>query len=480
MTLFEFSSHLSALVKGEQYNEALQFFKANKIHFGTQLTGNAFIVAAMLKALRKTGYFDEAKVFVDNYGAKALLLAGNQQVILNYGWLLYDTYKAENQNNETQQGHREAFHSANRSSNTSLHKKASEELKNNIIALMPILLNSKNEYYATLATRLFNLVLKGEKQKASPNWALVNRFCNAIDPALLSDKSPSIETTRKGQKTIMELASDKENWYAYQSAAFLKLQQYDQARRICEEAKANLAKFHYANDIWFDHRLARIDMLTGDLQSAATRLNKILRKKKEWFIYHSLADILHQTGKLTEARSYAAASLLAFGDLEKKTGVLQLMAQILLKQNQNELAIKHLVLAKQLLLTNQYKIPQALAQMLEQLHAPNGNIPSATNLIALLRPQWHSFQNGERTTPKEKKEQWSTGIINKILNNNEKDINGFVRTPDQTSYYFTLNADTKWKDQLKPGVNVEFIAGTDKNNGKPRAFRLKIKKDSAQ
>ena len=67
-TSVEFSRAILNLNKEKKYSDALKYFKANKAQYTeTQIAANAYLVSAMLTALRHTNNCDSAFKFLEFY-----------------------------------------------------------------------------------------------------------------------------------------------------------------------------------------------------------------------------------------------------------------------------------------------------------------------------------------------------------------------------------------------------------------------------
>jgi len=63
--------------------------------------------------------------------------------------------------------------------------------------LIKVIQGKKDDFLYLVFSKLFNLVVKTEKNKVSKNFKLINEFCNIINPELLSKICDSFENTRK-------------------------------------------------------------------------------------------------------------------------------------------------------------------------------------------------------------------------------------------------------------------------------------------
>lgn len=88
-SFIEFSQTLIKLNKEKKYSDTLNFFKQHKAPFADQqIAENAYVVSAMLTALRHTNHIEHAFKFIERY--KITLSETTKEMVLNaYGWVLY-------------------------------------------------------------------------------------------------------------------------------------------------------------------------------------------------------------------------------------------------------------------------------------------------------------------------------------------------------------------------------------------------------
>jgi len=164
----------------------------------------------------------------------------------------------------------------------------------------------------------------------------------------------------------MELASDKESWYAYKSKALIKLGKYQECYDISIVAINTFDNFHYSNDIWFTRRIALSKKALGNTEEAIKELLKVSKKKKEWFILKELAELYKDAGNQDEAFRYAIQAVNSFGELEYKVDLLFLIGELLNEKKEDELAYKHFLLAKLIRINEMWSIPSKLSSALEK------------------------------------------------------------------------------------------------------------------
>ena len=337
------------------------------------------------------------------------------------------------------------------------------------------------QHNVVLAPKDFGFLLKKFKDKPSVNWTVVNKFCDLVSVEALETECRTIEVERKGEKKPMELASDKENWYAFKTKSLFETGMYQECFEVSKQALEAFEKFHYSNDIWFARRIALSKKHLGNSDEALNELLKILRRKREWFIQSEVAEIYKENGDFEKAFKYAIEAINNFGDLEYKVGLLVLIADILEKKQENELSFKHYMLSKLLRQQEEWKVPQTLDYALQNLGFAQIPIEHLPSLKRELKNYWNTFKpqqtrpitNGNTTN----NSQQQTGKIDKILHNDEKGVDGFIKYDNNKSVYFRLQATDELIKSLNIGFEVTFKILPPKEEGKKeRAINIKQKK----
>ncbi len=444
MTLYEFSRGLADLKKTKQFSGALQYFKENKKNFESeQIAANDFIISDMMMILRKTGHSKSVFQFLDYYHI-AIDDSTSERVLSAYGWALYDAYKQENE----QPGHFNAHAFMDR-----------------VSVLIPLLGRSNSEYSYSVVSRLLGIVLKTEKKKASVNWNFIDTFCNLFDPSVLHTECDSIEVSRKGRMTTMELASDRESWYAAKSKALMELGRMQECFEVSKEALHDLPKFHYSNELWFARRIALAKKSSGNIRETISELESILKRKKEWFIQRELSELYLEEGDTDKAFAYAMQAINNFGDLEYKVGLLELIGDILTQKNEKEMAYKHLLLSQLIRERNEWKIPPSLSEKIVSTGVKTSEDTGYDALLAELKKYWKTFREKRVKVQQSAVKEKHKGKVKVILNDNEKGKNGFIAS-DEQDYYFVLSNSFALISKITIGTGVEFEVITSTDAGK--------------
>lgn len=329
------------------------------------------------------------------------------------------------------------------------------------------------QYRVVLDPRNFGYILKKFKDKPSVNWSVVNRFCDLVSVDTLDTECKTIEVERKGEKKPMELASDKENWFAFKTKALFETQQYQECFALSKQALEVFEKFHYSNDIWFARRVALSKKYLGNSVDALNELLQVLRRKKEWFIQTEIAEIYKENGDFDKAFKYAIEAINNFGDLEYKVGLLVQLAEILENKQEKELAFKHYSLSKLLRQQEEWKVPQTIEYALQNLGFVQISLEQLQNLKKELKNYWNTFKP-QQTRPTTNRNQQQTGKIDMILHNDEKGADGFIKYDNNNSVYFRLNATDELIKKLTIGLEVAFKILPPKEDGKKeRAVNIK-------
>ena len=475
-SLFDFSRHIADLKKEKRYSDALSYFKENKASFSKeQLSNNAYIVSDIISCLRYTNQFDAGFQFLKIYDVK-IDDSQKERILTAYGWLLWSKYKAENENANNFDDETQFFDEDEDDFQEQNFHYDKNELIERIETLIPILLALNSDFSKTLVSNLFSIVLKSEKKKPAPNWKLVNDFCNQIDPTLLSTDCSTIQVERKGRTQDMELASDFENWYAYKTKALMKLGEWQECFDTSKEALEKIDNFHYSNDVWFSRRVALSKKNLGNTEDTIEELETILKKKREWFIQKELAELYVEKDDFDKAFKMAIDAINNFGPLEFKVDLLFLLAKILNKQGQSDLAFKHLSLSKLVRQDEEWKVPQKLFDELNQFDQNEIPLSELKSLKSELKKYWNGFnKNDKRQKPPKHRNNSDNlqGEITKLLHDNERGKDGFIKS-DNNDFYFSASPNWHLTSELTVGKKVVFkvIPATDGKKEQTRILKL--------
>ncbi len=474
LSIIEFSQAILKLNKEKKYAEALKFFKENKGQFiEEQIAGNVYLIAGMITALRHTNNFDNAFKFLNHY--KLTIDYNTKEIVLNaYGWLLFSKFKAENLLTDIHHLETEIFEDEETVEDTGNYHFNKSEIIQLIENFIPLSLGFDNEFAYSVLSNLFNSVLKAEKKKPNANWQFVSDFCDKIAPELLKTESRTIDVTRKGETKPMELASDKENWFAYKSKALMKLGKFQECYDVSKLALETFEKFHYSNDIWFARRIALSKKNLGNSEDAIKEFQQILRKKKEWFIQKELAELYKEEGKNDKAFDLAIDAINNFGDLEFKIDLLYLLGELLKAKGDNDMAFKHYALSMLIRQSEEWSVPEKLIDAIKQFQNEKIALEKLPSLKSELNKYWNSFKfQPEKSSPPNQK---LSGKIDKILHNDEKGTDGFIKYNGNKSIYFRVNADDILNSKISNGLEVEFKIIPATADKKEKAIQVRQKR----
>jgi len=338
--------------------------------------------------------------------------------------------------------------------------------------LIPILLSINNDYSKTLTSNLFSIVLKSEKKKPTPNWKLINDFCNNFNPENLSTECSTIQVERKGQLKDMELASDMENWFAYKTKSLLKIGEWQECFDTSKKALETLESFHYSNDVWFARRIALAKKNLGNTEETIDELQTILRKKKEWFIQKELSELYFEKEDFEKAFKYSIDAITNFGPIEFKVDLLYLLGRIHKNKSESELAFKHFSLSKLIREKEEWKVPQKLFDELNQFEQQAITVSEINKLKSDLNKYWNSFKPKQKN-PSKSNPNIQNGEVVKIMHDNERGKDGFLKC-DGTEYYFSLSANYHLTPKISIGSKVGFKILSAENGKKEQTRIIKL------
>lgn len=239
-------------------------------------------------ALRNNGESDNfIEICRENVRNKKIIT--NRYIISLLCWCIYDVYIKDFIKNEE--------------SNFQEFIKEAVFIKNNSKQLA-----KDKDHFNPYVLTIFK-VIRVYLKSASVNYKEVLRWIEALNPAELSEDVFNFQDDSGRER---EMASKKEFYYQYKTKALEKLQRYEECIATCEEALANIEKFHYRNDVWIKSRLYFSKCMEADeenLESEIDKYKELAFEENHWFMYHKVSSMYWRFGKMDEALLYANKAL---------------------------------------------------------------------------------------------------------------------------------------------------------------------------
>ncbi|MBK8154462.1 MAG: hypothetical protein IPK61_16470 [Saprospiraceae bacterium] len=152
----------------------------------------------------------------------------------------------------------------------------------------------------------------------------------------------------------------------WRTKALLEKCLFDECIELSQKALDTFENFHYSNDIWFARRISLSYKGLGQPETALEQLKSLLKRKNEWFIHKEIAEIYFEQGNKEQALKFAINSALSFGDADKKLNLYKLLSEILISNNQNEEAKKHVEFMYQIRKAHEWKIDNDLQNLINK------------------------------------------------------------------------------------------------------------------
>lgn len=231
-----------------------------------------------------------------------------------YSWYIFDKYVKQVEKRELINNERIIWNSFGISKQKDLHE--------------------NHEFPCPLTITVFQLV--DAYSENIFNARKVKDLLDILDPELLCVKPRLISTEERGE---VEIASDKEKYYALKSKALLKLGEYSECISLCDTALSTFDKFHYNNDLWFKMRQGICYDKIGDSERGESILSDLLSTKAgsdKWFIYRDIAEIYFEQANFEKAWKYAVNAAYFGNEPQFMINLYLLQTRILYKLNRKE------------------------------------------------------------------------------------------------------------------------------------------------
>ncbi len=128
----------------------------------------------------------------------------------------------------------------------------------------------------------------------------------------------------------------------------------------------------------------------------------------------------------------------------------------------------HFILSKTIRQKEGWKIPQKLIDRLKKFDQEDVQAINTENLESDLKKYWQSLVPNEQGTSKSGQLH---GVISKLLNDNERGKDGFLKC-DSKEYYFTLSANFHLTPKISVNSRVMFEV-VPSRDGKRSIARIK-------
>jgi len=381
MNYKNFSYEIYQLKQAQKFNEILELLDNNKQKFFNEIKQDKFVISNILTSLRKTNNSNLADRFIDEFQINF-----DEELVLNaYGWCLFENIKNKNIN---------------------LFK---------IEKTLNLLFQTNSNYSYNVITNILRI---GIKNIENPSFLdFFNKEKLSLTPQIFNSK---------------EYASDKEKWYSQKTKQLINMKNYQECYELSKEALESINKFHNFNEIWFTRRMALSLGKLGNLDEAISSLEKIYKKKREWYILGEIAELYLQKGDKEKSFELAISAINSRVPLEFKLGVISLLSKLV----DEKMALKHLLLIKKIKQEKGYKIQNEILEKVGDFDMD----------FKVLKKELGKFWRDNLP-----KDIFKTGVITKILHDNERGIVGFIKS--DKDYYFS----TKLKVKIDDKVEFELI-----------------------
>lgn len=274
----------------------------------------------------------------------------------------------------------------------------------------------------------------------------VLEWLDKLDPGELSKECRS--GPGKDGKQV-EYASDVEKWYSSKAKALDKLGRYQESKQVSLKALETVEKCHHDNDIWFNYRIAVADKHLGLLDEAQAHLEKVRKRKKDYFVDLEMAEVAYAQNRLNDAVKYSCSAALAPGqtDLGFRWKVYLLLAKLYKEKGDLALAKEHTLLVCKIRTEQTWKVPPEVESLARELEVDLTDIRSARKIEKGLQEAWKKARFEDRKKLR--------GVIKTILPNGKS---GFIKAEDGKDYYYKFRELRGDHDLYDYGIEVEFYS----------------------
>jgi tetratricopeptide (TPR) repeat protein len=438
------------LMKQGNYKDALPILETS---LNEDLSQNYFLASLLLDCYNKLGLYQKAIALGEELCSKENCWASIKQ---SYAWSLYFAYF---KNSAT----------------------LSPEEAIPILDKMALITDC-NKKVNPLSLSIFSYL--SQNKQITPELTI--QLLDMLKFDLLDDKPVQL---KKNGKT---LASPKERFICYYTKALYMEKNYSRCIACCKRAlelssnskrqttfndaqnkattnaDSNQAALFISSDnlIWIKRRLALSLYYLGEYDQAEEIMEQIIKKKKDWFLFYELSQIVYKKNEPEKALSYAAIASSTFGDAEMKIHLWDFLYQLLVETKNYPQAVKVLSLSAAIRFQKGWNISPSQKQELAKYNLIPEKLPPFKGILNELKPWFAeiSYAENERLT----------GYIANLLPHNKA---GFINS-GKKSYYFKVSSCLFSPEFIVPNTKVSFIpeSSYDPKKQKDSVIAVNIKR----
>ncbi len=283
--------------------------------------------------------------------------------------------------------------------------------------------------------------------RVARGWAKLGRNARALEwldklnPTQLSTE-PRIWSDEAGRKR--ELASARERYYSIRTRALERLGRWQECLETTSHALADCGPLHHDNDVWFARRIALAKLRLGQPQEALAELEQTAARKPTPFLQADIAKAAWAAGDTVRTFKHALQSLQAPRDIRFNLEAVRLLAEVLWRRGEVDLAKRHLSLCIAERRSQGWK-PSGELSMLATSWGVVGIPDDPNSILNELRPLWKRWNND--LVPRR------SGVIVKLFPHGRA---GFIRSDDNGQFYFDARDWKDYKSKPAEGSHVTF------------------------
>jgi tetratricopeptide (TPR) repeat protein len=270
---------------------------------------------------------------------------------------------------------------------------------------------------------------------------------------------------RDDQGREREIASPREQYYSIRTHALERLGRWQECLDACMLAVSECSQLHHDNDIWFARRIALAKQALGQPEQALSDLRQLAIRKPRGFMQTDIARAAWEAGDVDSTFKHALQALLAPDEIGFKLEAALLMAQVLWKRSEFDLARAHLSLCLAVRESKGWKVDQDLITLASNWDV-NGPRRDLNGIVLELQQVWRGWS--EELTPTQ------FGIVVKLLPHGRS---GFIRSNAGDQFYFDTREWRQHGTRPAEGSQVKFRTrpGFDPKRNRPTTIACEIR-----